>query len=149
MEKTRKPTTGGVLLGSDYDQARTRKMNAEAQIAEIELQKAQKLLVRADDVEKVWTLVLFAVRAKLLAIPSKSAPLLALEKDVAVIKDILDNAVGEALDELARYDPAVDPVAIAGSDSGAGEISAGEDKAATQVEPKRVGRPRKRARIAK
>jgi hypothetical protein len=148
MEKVRKSTTGGVLLGSDYDQARTRKMEADAAIAEIELQKAQKLLVKADDVEKVWSTILFAVRAKLLAIPSKAAPVLALENDVAVIKDILDNAVGEALAELAGYDPAIDPVAISGGNVGAGEIVPVEDGPAPKAEPKRVGRPKKRSRLS-
>ena len=148
MEKVRKSTTGGVLLGSDYDQARTRKMEADAAIAEIELQKAQKLLVKADDVEKVWSTILFAVRAKLIAIPSKAAPVLALENDVAVIKDILDNAVGEALAELAGYDPAIDPVAISGGNVGAGEIVPVEDGPAPKAEPKRVGRPKKRSRLS-
>lgn len=148
MEKVRKSTTGGVLLGSDYDQARTRKMEADAAIAEIELQKAQKLLVKADDVEKVWSTILFAVRAKLIAIPSKAAPVLALENDVAVIKDILDNAVGEALAELAGYDPAIDPVAISGGNTGAGEIVPVEDGTAPKAEPKRVGRPKKRSRLS-
>jgi hypothetical protein len=148
-DKTRKPSTGGVLIGSDYDVARTRKMEADAAMAEIELQKAQKLLVRADDVEKVWSTILFAVRAKLLAIPSKSAPVLALETDVAIIKDILDNAVGEALTELSAYDPAVDPVALTGGDGGAGDILPAEDGAAPETKPKRVGRPKKGARLTK
>ena len=148
MEKTRKPTTGGVLLGSDYDVARTRKMEADAAIAEIELMKAQKLLVKADDVEKVWSSILFAVRAKLLAIPSKTAPILALEQDLAVIKDILDNAIAECLAELTGYDPAVDPVAITGSNTGAGEGMPDQDGPTTPAEPKRVGRPKKRARLA-
>jgi len=147
-EKTRKPSTGGVLLGSDYDQARTRKMEADAAIAEIELQKAQKLLVKADDVEKVWSTILFAVRAKLLAIPSKAAPVLALEKDVAIIKDVLDNAVGEALAELSGYDPAIDPVTVSGSNAESGEVMPIEDGTATKTEPKRVGRPKKGARLA-
>lgn len=137
-----------MLSGDTYDAARTRKMNADAAIAEIELQKAQKLLVKADDVEKVWSTILFAVRAKLLAIPSKAAPVLALENDVAVIKDILDNAVGEALAELAGYDPAIDPVAISGGNIGAGEIMPVEDGPAAPVEPKRVGRPKKRSRLS-
>lgn len=148
LPSQRASTTGGVLLGSDYDQARTRKMEADAAIAEIELQKAQKLLVKADDVEKVWSTILFAVRAKLIAIPSKAAPVLALENDVAVIKDILDNAVGEALSELAGYDPAIDPVAISGGNTGAGEVVSVEDGAAPKAEPKRVGRPKKGSRLS-
>lgn len=148
MENQRKPTTGGVLLGSDYDVARTRKMMAEAEIAEIELQKAQKLLVRSEDVEKVWSSILFAVRAKLLAIPSKSAPILALETDVAVIKDILDNVVAEALAELAGYDPSIDPVALQGSDTGPGEVSTVEASTTPKDGPRKVGRPKKGSRVA-
>lgn len=148
LPSQRASTTGGVLLGSDYDQARTRKMEADAAIAEIELQKAQKLLVKADDVEKVWSTILFAVRAKLLAIPSKAAPVLALEKDVAIIKDVLDNAVGEALAELSGYDPAIDPVTISGSNAESGEVVPAEDGTTAKTEPKRVGRPKKGARLA-
>lgn len=147
-EKTRKSTTGGVLLGSDYDQARTRKMEADAAIAEIELQKAQKLLVKAEDVEKVWSTILFAVRAKLLAIPSKAAPILALEKDVAIIKDILDNAVGEALTELAGYDPAIDPTAISGGNVGTSEVVPPEASPPAEAKPKRMGRPKKGSRLS-
>ena len=149
MEKQRKSTTGGVLLGSDYDVARTRKMLAEAEIAEIELQKAQKLLVRSEDVEKIWSNILFAVRAKLLAIPSRSAPLLALETDVDVIKDILDTAVAEALSELAGYDPAIDPVALQGVDTGTSESSPVEAGPTAKDGPRKVGRPKKRAGITK
>lgn len=147
LPSQRASTTGGVLLGSDYDVARTRKMEADAAIAEIELMKAQKLLVKAEDVEKVWSSILFAVRAKLLAIPSKTAPVLALESDMAVIKDILDNAVAEALGELSGYDPAIDPVALTGVDAGPREVMPGEDGPAPETQPKRVGRPKKRSRL--
>lgn len=136
-----------MLSGDTYDAARTRKMNADAAIAEIELMKAQKLLVKAEDVEKVWSSILFAVRAKLLAIPSKTAPVLAIESDMAVIKDILDNAVAEALGELSGYDPAIDPVALTGVDLGPREVVPGEDGPAPETQPKRVGRPKKRARL--
>lgn len=148
LPSQRASTTGGVLLGSDYDVARTRKMEADAAIAEIELMKAQKLLVKADDVEKVWSSILFAVRAKLLAIPSKTAPILALEQDLAVIKDILDNAIAECLSELTGYDPAVDPVAITGSNTGTSEGMSDTDGTAAAPVPKRVGRPKKGARLA-
>ena len=38
-------STGGVKLGSTYDEARTRKLNAEAEIAELELAKIRNQLV--------------------------------------------------------------------------------------------------------
>ena len=40
-------STGGVKLGSSYDEARTRKVNAEAEIAELELAKIKGVLVVA------------------------------------------------------------------------------------------------------
>ena len=39
------PSTGGVKIGSSYDEARTRKVNAEAEIAELELKKIHGELV--------------------------------------------------------------------------------------------------------
>lgn len=110
-KKERKPTTGGVLIGSSYDEARTRKINAEAEIAELELARIRQTLCKTEDVVKAWESVLHACRAKFLAMPSKMAPVLANVTDTAMIKDHLENAVREALDELANYQPSVDPVA--------------------------------------
>ena len=44
VKPPRKPTTGGILIGSDYDTARTRKMNADAEIAELELARSRGTL---------------------------------------------------------------------------------------------------------
>lgn len=108
MEK--KQSTGGVLIGSSYDEARTRKINAEAEIAELELQRIKATMCFTADVVKAWESVLHACRAKMLAIPTKMAPVLAGTSDVNTIKDRLDEAVREALEELANYNPTVDPV---------------------------------------
>ena len=48
MEK--KNSTGGVILGSSYDEARTRKINAEAEIAELELQRIKATMCFTADV---------------------------------------------------------------------------------------------------
>jgi hypothetical protein len=61
-------------------------------------------------VVKAWESVLHACRAKMLAVPTKMAPVLAGTSDVNVIKERLDEAVREALEELANYNPSVDPV---------------------------------------
>ena len=63
------PSTGGVKIGSSYDEARTRKVNAEAEIAELELKKIHGELVIADDVVSAWTDVLGSVKSRLLSIP--------------------------------------------------------------------------------
>jgi phage terminase Nu1 subunit (DNA packaging protein) len=137
-KKERKPTTGGVLIGSSYDEARTRKINAEAEIAELELARIRQTLCKTEDVVKAWESVLHACRAKFLAMPSKMAPVLANVTDTAVIKDHLENAVREALDELANYQPSVDPVAT-------GTAVQPQEGEAPPKKP--VGRPRKISRL--
>jgi hypothetical protein len=144
----RKPTTGGVIIGSSYDEARTRKMNADAEIAELELAKIRGTLCLTDDVVKAWETVLHACRAKFLSMPTKAAPLLANENDVAIIKDILEEQIREALSELSNYQPAIDPI---NTGSASGEPVQGDDSPDSPAAPKRgrVGRPRKTAGLAK
>lgn len=102
-------STGGVKLGSDFDEARTRKINAEAEIAELNLAQIHGTLVVADDVVKAWDDVLGAMKAKILSLPSKGAPVLSTETDTTVCKNILEDLVNEALEELSNYNPRINP----------------------------------------
>ena len=144
----RKATTGGVLIGSDYDTERTRKMKADADIAEITLAKVQGELCKTEDVVKAWESVLHACKAKLLSMPTKVSPVVANETDTATIKQLLEDQIREALDELANYQPTVDPV---NTGSAAGATGSGDETANTAPAPKRgrVGRPRKAAGLTK
>lgn len=135
----RKPTTGGIIIGSSYDEARTRKINAEAEIAELELAKIRGTLCMTDDVVKAWESVLHACKAKFLSLPTKVAPVVANESDVAKVKDFLESAIREALTELSNYQPEIDPVRT-GSAAVENELGAEEEA----PKPKRkVGRPKK------
>ena len=134
----RKPTTGGVLIGSSYDEARTRKVNAEAEIAELELAKIRGTLCMTSDVVAAWESVLHACKAKFLALPTKVAPILATETDVVVAKDHLENAIREALAELSNYQPAIDPVR-----TGSVSQEATEETTAVEQPKRKVGRPKK------
>lgn len=147
-KKQRKPTTGGIIIGSSYDEARTRKMNADAEIAELELAKIRNTLCLTDDVVKAWEAVLHACKAKFLSMPTKAAPLLANETDVAVIKDVLEDQIREALSELSNYQPSIDPINTGSSTVQPGGSNETPDTAAA---PKRgrVGRPRKASGLAK
>lgn len=139
----RKPTTGGVLIGSSYDEARTRKINAEAEIAELELAKIRGTLCLTEDVVKAWENVLHACKAKFLSMPTKVAPIVANESDVAIIKDHLENAIREALSELSNYRPEIDPV-------NTGSVSIDDleqSEPRPQAGKRKVGRPRKSASI--
>lgn len=139
-------STGGVKLGSTYDEARTRKVNAEAEIAEIELKKIHGELVIASEVVSAWTDVLGALKAKLTSIPSKGAPVLASEANPAVCQSIIEDLVNEALEELSNYDPAIDPASASIESPEEGNADA---KTAAKAKRKPVGRPRKTTRLTK
>jgi len=142
----RKATTGGVIIGSDYDTERTRKMKADADMAEIALARAQGELCKTEDVVRAWESVLHACKAKLLSMPSKVSPVVANETDIAVVKQVLEDQIREALDELANYQPTVDPVntgSIAASTGGSNEAA----DTAPKTKRRGVGRPRKTARL--
>lgn len=109
-------------------------MNADAEIAELELARIRQTLCKTDDVVKAWESVLHACRSKFMAVPSKMAPVLANITDTAVIKDHLESAVREALEELANYQATIDPVATGSS------VRDGDD---TEKPKRKVGRPRK------
>jgi hypothetical protein len=134
-KKTRKPTTGGVIIGSSYDEARTRKMNADAEIAELELERIRGTLCLTDDVVIAWETVLQAVKAKFLALPTKLAPILANEMEVSVVKDHLEQQIRESLAEMSNYQPKIDATKTAGS----------VDSQIEEKEPpkRKRGRPRK------
>jgi hypothetical protein len=139
-------STGGVRLGSSYDEARTRKVNAEAEIAELELAKVRGELVIAEDVVKAWDDVLSALKGKLLSIPTKAAPVVSAEPEAGSCQKILEDLINEALEELSNYEPRIDPTTAASSQSPE-EADTGT-KAAAAPKRKRVGRPKKTVRLA-
>jgi len=140
------PSTGGVKLGSSYDEARTRKVNAEAEIAELELKKIHSELVNADDVVQAWTDVLGSVKSRLLSIPTKAAPVVAAESNAGTCQRIVEDLIQEALEELSRYEPTISPTQATASETEESDDSA---EATAKPKRKRVGRPRKTAGLTK
>jgi len=140
-------STGGVKLGSSYDEARTRKVNAEAEIAELELAKLKGVLVVAEDVTTAWEDVLGAFKGKLLSIPSKAAPVVASELEAGGCQKILEDLINEALTELSNYDPKVDPTTATVSVESSDESDT-NTQATRKAKRKPVGRPKKTTRLA-
>ena len=137
--KERKPTTGGIIMGSSYDEARTRKLSAEAEIAELELAKIRGTLCMTEDVVKAWESVLHACKAKFLSLPTKVAPVVANESDTSKVKNVIEQAIREALSELSNYQPEIDPVR-----TGGGAVESEPAAEGEAPKPKRkVGRPKK------
>lgn len=133
-------------MATTYDEARTRKVAAEAQIAELELDRIRGTLCLTDDVVKAWENVLYACKAKFLAMPSKIAPLLENENSISNIKDIIETQIREALSELANYQPSIDPV-----NTGTDASESGDDNApaisTTKTKRSTMGRPKKASRL--
>ena len=131
-----------------YDEARTRKIAAEAEIAELELAKIRNDLAIVADVVKAWEDVLAAMKAKLLSVPTKVGPTLAAEDDASVIQSRLEDEIKECLDELSAYDPLSDPtcasISVAISEEGDGDT-----EAPSKTNGKRVGRPKKTSKLTK
>ena len=143
MTEAKKPRGRPPISDPDYNAARARKMEADAEMAELELRRAKQELVPSDDVKAAWTDVLANMKAKMLALPTICAPMCAVETEIAVIQNILEGQITEALDELSAYRPDQHAGRTSGGDSG------GDDNppASSKAKRGRVGRPRKAAKL--
>jgi hypothetical protein len=83
----------------DRAKAEARRAEAEASIAELKLAEMRGELIPICDVERELERVFTAVRARLLAMPPKLAPVLSPEKP-ARARALLEGAVLEVLAEL-------------------------------------------------
>ena len=90
--------TGDIL---SYDEARARKMAAEAELAEIELQKERGDVLSVETINEVNNEICGNFRAKLLALPAKSAPDIFASSNVKEAKGILRKSVNDILEELS------------------------------------------------
>ena len=131
---------------TDLTAERTRKLAAEAQLAEMELAKARHEYVGVADVAGAWSEVLSAVRGRLLSMPTTLATIVANENEVARCQAIIETHVHEALTELSGYDPNIDAGRVSGT-TGNGDRRNGGATATAQAKRRPVGRPRKAAKL--
>lgn len=87
----------------DIEEAKRRKIAAEAGLAELELAKEQGSVVLIEDVAAKVGEQFQNLRAKLLAIPTKAATLVFTAKDVTEAKLILETSILETLNELVGH----------------------------------------------
>ena len=85
---------------SRMDNARLRKLRAEAKEKELKISTMEGKLIPVDEVVKTWSNITAAMRAKLLAIPTKAAPMILSITKQAEAQEILKSYIYEALDEL-------------------------------------------------
>ena len=87
----------------DLNVERARKVKAEAELAEIELAKEREDLIEVEAVRHVWGELVIAAKSRLLSIPAKLAPVVAVEDAPATCKYLVEEQINEALDELAEW----------------------------------------------
>jgi len=117
-----------------FEEVRARKIAAEAEMAEMELLEKKGQLISAHEVVASWGEIVGACRSKLLAVPAKIAPVVAVEDNPAVCKQIVEEQIGEALHELAKF---VSETAEA--DIGTDEPDSGDAEAATTIDGEQLG----------
>lgn len=80
-------------------------VKARREKVELEVAAMKGQMHYSYDVERVMNDMLANFRAKILALPTKAAPLLILKEEIGEIQGILRNEMLEALKELSSYNP--------------------------------------------
>jgi terminase small subunit / prophage DNA-packing protein len=104
LEQRAAQAATGDTSALDIDEARRRKVAAEAALAELDLACRRGELIEAATVEAVWSQMLANFRTRALAVPTRAAPLVAGGGTLREMQEILRAVVYEALTELSEYD---------------------------------------------
>jgi len=126
---------------ADFDDAKTRKMTADAVLAEIEVAKVRGQVVDVDVMAKAVASDYASVRARLLALPTKLTPLIVPMTDPTEVRDTIERAVAEALEELTVDRDLGGPGDTGPDLSGSpGERASTGSEAAPEADGQRMGR---------
>ena len=118
------------------EEVRTRKIKAEAELAEIDLAQQRGETINGDAAAIVWGEVLGVAKSRLMSGPAKLAPIVAVEDAPAICKALIEEQLFEVLDELA------DDIAVWAEDAGSGLDEGGSAgiETAAEIDDQRVGR---------
>ena len=86
----------------DLDEARKRKLQAEAMMAELELERTQENTISVADHGEFVGKLGDTLKGRLMVLPSKLAPALALETKQGLCKQIVEDEIRSALKEVSR-----------------------------------------------
>lgn len=123
-----------------FEEGRRRKMAADAALSELDLAKARGEYVSIGVAEQVIGEQLTRCRTRLLEMPTIVSPMVAVEDDVNECREIIDDAVRDALNELVGYGSGGDSLDRddgSAGDDGKGRL--GADAPSAEVDGKRVG----------
>ena len=85
----------------DFDEARTKKMEADARLAEMSADTMASQLVETSSVVETWERSFAKIKTKITALPNKMGPILAVQDDPKICTNQLKNAINKILNELA------------------------------------------------
>lgn len=96
--------------GSELQRERTRKVRADADLAELELAKQKKLVAPIEEFEKVWRHQCALIRSGLLQIPQRVVLQILGESDERRMKSILTDEIKDALKRAAESVPTAEDI---------------------------------------
>jgi len=108
---------------ADYATQRARLVKARADLAEMEASEMRGDLLPAPDVTAAWTEIVALMRARLLVLPDKLAPVVHETTSINQAKDVIKRAVFEVLTEISETEVKITPR----SDGDAGVDEGGTD----------------------
>lgn len=104
-EQVSRAEAGIADLGSE----RARLVKAKADLAEMEAAERREDLLPAPDVTAAWTEIMALVRARLLALPDKIAPVVHETTSIAEARGVVRKAIHDVLAEIASTEVVVTP----------------------------------------
>ena len=108
---------------ADYGTQRARLVKARADLAEMEASQIRGDLLFAPDVTAAWTEIVALMRARLLVLPDKIAPVVHETTSINQAKDVIKKAVYEVLTEIAGTEVEITPR----PDGDAGTVKGGDN----------------------
>ena len=91
---------------TDQREEQTMLTRANRKMAELELATMNGKLHRSEDVQSIMNEMLTSFRSRLLAIPARISPEVAVVTDAMVVQQMIKGEIYDALAELSEYDPA-------------------------------------------
>ncbi|AVM76212.1 terminase small subunit, Nu1 [Magnetospirillum gryphiswaldense] len=95
---------------ADFGAERARLVKAKADLAEMEAAERRDELLPATAVEDAWTEILARLRARLLVLPDRLAPVVFEETTIAGARTLIRQGIAEALTEIAAMPVTADAV---------------------------------------
>jgi terminase small subunit / prophage DNA-packing protein len=89
----------------EMEKAKLRLIMAQAEMEELKVKEKKEELISLEKMKYLWANVLGSFRSRVLSIPTRLTPQIMIHKDPKKIERLIKDALYEALNELAEYDP--------------------------------------------